>query len=184
MKPHVNTTGDGFMNAGRLSCVLLTIWSLMICGACTPKQETAANAAGASAAASPAPEPEKKSLTACEMVTAAEMSALLGGAVTAQNGPTNGQTACTYNPVAGISPYAELKVEWGSGEAAMMGASFANAHEPGLAEQSDGLGDQAVSVGPATMIRRGDDLVTVTLSGVDDIDARIRSIYALVDKRM
>jgi hypothetical protein len=181
MNSRVDTNGDAFVNAHRLSRALLAIPVLMACGACSAKQETTADPAAASTAATAS---EKKTLTACEMVSATEMSALLGGAVTAQDGPTNGQTACTYNPVAGISPYAELKIEWGSGEAGMMGAGLANAHEPGLADQTDGLGDQAVTFGPATMIRRGDDLVTVTLSGVEDIDARTRSIYALVDKRM
>ena len=159
----------------------LPIASILVLAGCS--QHSAGGAADSIAPATPPPA-ESKQLSACEMVTAVEMTALLGGPVTAQDGPTNGQTSCIYKAVNGISPYAELKVEWGSGEGGMMGAGLANAHEPGLTDPLAGLGDQAVSVGPAVMIKRGDDLVTVILSGVDDVIPHIKAIFALVDKRM
>ena len=164
----------------RVDMLLMSASFLLLAG-CSPSSKTGA-AESPKAAAQPAPEP--KQLTACEMVTAAEMTVLLGGPVTAQAGPTNGQTSCNYRAVNGSSPYAELKIEWGSGEGGMMGASFANSQEPGLADPLAGLGERAVSMGPAIMIKRGEDLVTVMLSGVDDRMPSVRGIYALVDKRM
>jgi hypothetical protein len=161
------------MTALRLNKLLLSASFLLIAG-CSKH----------SAGEMEQPVSGKKQLTACEMVSAAEMTALLGGPVTVQPGPSNGQTSCTYMPVTGISPYAELKIEWGSGEGGMMGANLANAHEPGLADPLAGLGDQAVNMGPAVMIKRGDDLVTIVLSGVDNVIPDVKAIFALVDKRM
>ena len=40
--------------------------------------------------------------------------------------------------------------------------------EPGLADPLAGIGDQAVQAGPMLLIRRGEDLITLTLSGVDE----------------
>ncbi len=169
------------MTANRRVDLLLVSASFLLLAGCSPSSTTGA-AEPAKAAAQPAPEP--KQLTACEMVTAAEMTALLGGPVTAQDGPTNGKTSCNYRAVNGISPYAELTIEWGSGEGGMMGAGLANSQEPGLADPLAGLGDLAVSMGPAIMIKRGEDLVTILLSGVDDRMPAVKGIYALVDKRM
>jgi hypothetical protein len=164
----------------RLNTLLLSASFLLLAG-CSPHST---DGAAESTQAAPQTAREPKQLTACEMVTAAEMTALLGGPVSAQPGPSNGQTSCTYMPVTGISPYAELKIEWGSGEGGMMGAGLANAHEPGLANALEGLGDQAMSMGPAVMIKRGDDLVTIVLSGVEDMTPHVKAIYALVDKKM
>jgi hypothetical protein len=41
----------------------------------------------------------------------------------------------------------------------------------------DGIGDKAVSVGPALFIRTGDDLVTIVLSGVSDRPTLARKIF-------
>ena len=164
------------LNKMLLSAVVLS------CAGCARHSNVDAAAEPAHTAAQATPEP--RLLSACEMVTAAEMTKLLGGAVSARPGPSNGQTACIYTAVTGISPYAELKIEWGSGEAGMMGANIANAHEPGLADPLDGLGDQAMNLGPAVMIRRGEDLVTITLSGVDEVLPHVKVIYSLIDKRM
>ena len=160
--------------------LLLSASSLFLAGCSPPSANPVTESA--KAAAQPAPEP--KQLSACEMVTAAEMTVLLGGSVTAQDGPTNGQTSCNYRAVNGNSPNAELKIEWGSGEGGMIGAGLANSQEPGLADPLAGLGERAVSMGPAIMIKRGEDLVTIMLSGVDDRMPAVKGIYALVDKRM
>jgi hypothetical protein len=169
------------MIALRPNHMLMLSASFLLLAGCSPPSTHAA-AESAKAAAQPAPEPKQS--TACEMVTAAEMAVLLGGSVTAQAGPTNGQTSCIYKPVSDSGPAAELKIEWGSGEGGMLGAGLANSQEPGLADPLAGLGDRAVSMGPAIMIKRGDDLVTILLSGVDDRMPPVRGIYALVDKRM
>ena len=163
------------------SHLLLLSASCLFLAGCSPPS---ANPVAESAKAAAQQEPEPKQLTACEMVTAADMTALLGGAVTAQDGPTNGKTSCNYRAVNGGSLNAELTIEWGSGEGGMMGAGLANSQEPGLADPLAGLGDLAVSMGPAIMIKRGEDLVTILLSGVDDRMPAVKGIYALVDKRM
>jgi hypothetical protein len=173
--------GAFLMMTLRGNCLLTLSASLWLLPGCAPHSNTEA-AAPSQAAPQSAPEPKQSS--ACEMVTAAEMTALLGGAVSAHLGPTNGQTSCTYTAVSGASPYAELKVEWGSGEGGMAAAGILNAHEPGITDPLAGVGDQAVSIGPTAMIKRGDDLVTIVLSGVDDVIPHVKSIYALLDKRM
>jgi hypothetical protein len=173
--------GTLLMMTLRGNCLLMLSASLWLLSGCAPHSNAEA-AAAPHAAAQTAPEPKQSS--ACEMVTAAEMTVLLGGSVSAHPGPTNGQTSCTYTAVSGASPYAELKVEWGSGEGGMVAAGLLNAHEPGITDPLAGVGDQAVSIGPTAMIKRGDDLVTIILSGVDDVFPHVKAIYALVDKRM
>jgi hypothetical protein len=116
------------------------------------------------------------------VVTAAEMSALLGAQVTAKRQRL--ASACTYPSVADFGPNAELKIERGDGEAAMQGAAFANQHEPGLADPLAGIGDQAISAGPMVLIRRGDDLISIRVSGVDDPLAAVKRIYGAVNAKM
>ena len=113
------------------------------------------------------------------------MSEILGGAVTAKNNDhSNGKTECIYTAVTGISPYAELSVEWGSGEAGMMGIGMLASKEPGIANPYEGLGDQAMAVGTALMIRSGEDLVSIVFSGVDDIPPKARKIFDTLKARM
>ncbi len=123
--------------------------------------------------------------TACVLITATEMSEIFGRAMQAEahEGSVD-KTECIYKPADGISPYIELTVEWGEGETAMraMGA-MANV-EPGIANPYAGIGDQAVAVGTALMIRSGDDLVTITFSGVDDAPAKARQIFDMAKARM
>jgi hypothetical protein len=118
----------------------------------------------------------------CTMLPAAEMSTLLGSAVTAESAGRSDR--CTYSPASGYSPSAEVSIAVGDGEAAMQGASFANGREPGLVDPLAGLGDQAIGVGPMVMIRRGHDLVSIRLSGVDDTLAKVREVYSALSTRM
>lgn len=131
-------------------------------------------------------DPSQESVaSACDLVSQAEMSRILGGAVVAQNNDhSNGKTECIYNAANGISPYAELSVEWGSGEGAMAGVGILGQAEPGIASPYEGIGDQAVAVGPALMIRTGEDLVTIVFSGVDDIPSKAKQILATAKARM
>ena len=115
---------------------------------------------------------------ACELVSARQMSEILGGEVNSQaNEGSSGKTECIYSAVSGISPYAEFSVAWGEGEAAMNAAGAMGKQEAGMVSPYDGIGDQAVSVGTVLMIRKGKDLVSITLSGVDDMPAAARKIY-------
>lgn len=142
-------------------------------------------AARPAAVATEAPTASKQRTTACDLVTGAEMSAILGGKVVPRiNDHSNGKTECVYTAAEGVSPYAVFSVEWGSGEDAMVAASMMNKREPGIADPYKGLGDQAVSVGPTLMIRSGEDLMTIVFSGVDDLPARARKIYDIAKARM
>jgi len=167
----------------------ITLWSLiagvLLLVACSKPEPPAPPASAALPATAHPAAAAKVQGKACDMVTQAQMSAILGGAVIAKpNERSNGQTQCIYTAAAGISPYAELKVEWGEGQAAMMGVGLANRAEPGLTSPLEGLGDQAAQIGPALMIRSGDDLVTIVFSGVDDTLPKARKIFELTKARL
>ena len=122
---------------------------------------------------------------ACALVTSQEMSAILGSSVTGEpNDHSNGKTECIYKPVDGVSPYVEFSVEWGSGEGAMAAMGMMGQIEPGIANPYEGLGDQAAAVGPALMIRTGEDLVTLTFSGVEDIPTAAKKIFDTAKARL
>lgn len=167
----------------RMTCS--TIAALLLClpalHGCSRTPATVSSAATAEPAAAVAP----PSAQACDMVTAEEMSAILGAAVHAErNDRSNGKTECIYTPDEGISPYVEFSVEWGSGEGGMMGVGMAAQVEPGLANPYEGLGDQAVAVGPMLMIRSGEDLVSIVFSGVEDAPPKAKRIFDTAKARM
>lgn len=124
--------------------------------------------------------------TACALISAADMSAILGSAVAAVADDRGGQTKCTYSAAGDElgGAYAEVQVNWGDGVAGMQGAG---AMEPQLGEVMDelaGLGDQATSVGPMILIRRRDDLITLVISGVPDSTTAAKRIYGLLNERL
>ena len=116
---------------------------------------------------------------ACELVPAAAMSTILGSPVVteASGNPAGGQSKCVYTSSGELGPYAELSVGRGDGESGMAGVGFAGKQLAGVVNPYDGIGDQAVSVGPALYIRTGDDLVTIVLSGVKDRPTAVRKIF-------
>ena len=58
--------------------------------------------------------------TACTLVTAQEMSAILGSTVTGEpHEGTVDKTECIYQPANAPSPYVQLTINWGDGEVAM-----------------------------------------------------------------
>ena len=171
----------------------LTIAALLLClptlHGCSRPPATDASAGAAmvpsAATAEPAAAVAPQSAQACDMVTAGEMSAILGAVVHAErNDRSNGKTECIYTPDEGVSPYVEFSVEWGSGEGGMMGAGMAAHAEPGLANPYEGLGDQAVAVGPMLMIRSGEDLVSIVFSGVHDAPSKAKRIFDTAKARM
>jgi hypothetical protein len=124
--------------------------------------------------------------TACELVSAADMSTVLGSAVGAVADDRGGQTKCTYETAGGEigAPYAEVQLNWGDGVAGMKGAgAMASELGPVMGELA-GLGDQATAVGPMILIRRGEDLITLVISGVSDGTTAAKSIYGLLDARL
>ncbi len=111
---------------------------------------------------------------ACEMLSQSEVSAILGTAMSAQ---ASGRSKCVYKASGASHAYLEFSIDRGDGAAAMAGAGFASRGEPGLTSRYDGIGDQAVAAGPALLIRTGDDLVTIVLSGVSDPRTAVRKIF-------
>lgn len=175
---------DNDMSLPRLP-MLSAVPIALALAACSKMEPTPAPAASTVTTTAPAQAAAKSQGRACDMVGEAEMSAILGGAVLAKpNDRSSGQTQCIYTAAAGISPYAELKVEWGEGRIAMSAMGTANKAEPGLSHPLEGLGDQAAQIGPALMIRSGEDLVTIVFSGVDDGLPKARKIYALVKTKL
>lgn len=123
---------------------------------------------------------EPKARTACEWVTVAEMSTILGAPVMTE--PSSSE--CNYLPSNGSGlPMAQLAVELGSAEAAMRATGMLGQIEPGMANPYEGMGDQASAIGPAIWVRRGDDLVRIMVMGVDDHDGAVRRVYELVEKK-
>jgi hypothetical protein len=164
----------------------LLVTAMMLVAGCEKKPEPTLQAAPSMAQAGPADGrlAETTSAPACEMVTAAEMSAIVGSEVTAKNNDRTGKTECIYTSTREAGPYVELSVAWGDGQAAMMGVGFLSSREPGIASPYDGLGDQAIAVGPALMIRTGEDLMQIVFSGVDDVPAAAKQIYTTAKGRM
>jgi len=150
-----------------------------------PSTSTSTSTSTSAAPAVAVVDSQEQSAKACELVTAVEMSAILGSTVTAgANDRSYGKTQCIYMPTVGISPYVELAVEWGEGRAAMQAAGAMEQHEPGIASAYEGVGDQAVAVGTTLMVRRGEDLITIVLSGIDDAPAAAKKIFDSADSKM
>jgi hypothetical protein len=174
------------MYVSRLAFASLLL-SLPVVQGCSKPPATPASATTAAnapreevVAASPS-----RSAKACDMVTSSEMSIILGTAVVGTpNERSGGRTECIYKPADGVSPYVEFSVTWGDGEAAMSAMGAMSKLEPGIADPYAGLGDQAASVGPVLMIRSGEDLVEVLVSGVDDVPAAARRIFDTAKPRM
>lgn len=125
-------------------------------------------------------------LKACNLVTAEEMSTILGKPVTAagEERPSNDETTCAYTFAGSLSPDVTFMLNRGAGEAAMAGVGMLAQKEPGIADPYEGIGDQAATVGPQLWIRAGDDLVTLTILGVDDVPATAKRILETAQARM
>jgi len=159
------------------------LWAAVIAlplAACTKAHQDPA--AAAQAAPSSAANRDSKPTTACGLLGAAEMSALLGGEVT-QDPPRQDDT-CEFSAARASGPSAELKFNEGDGQAAMMAGGIMNRHEPGMTDPLAGVGDQAFSVGPVVMIRRGEDLISLRITGVDDPIRRIKLVYGAIDAKL
>ncbi|MEO6447524.1 MAG: hypothetical protein ABIZ91_05940 [Gemmatimonadaceae bacterium] len=154
------------------------------CLACAPRpSDSGQDSAAVTALASDTTAAERP--MACAMVTSSEMSEILGSTVVGQpNDRSTGSTECIYQPSEGVSPYVELSVDWGGGEAAMQAMGMRGQADTGITNPYAGIGDQAAAVGPSLMIRTGDDLVKIVFSGVDDAPAAARRIFSTARARM
>lgn len=178
--------------------LVVALVSLAPCiGACSKSPDgsgssSASNASGSDSSAraqvAAAMAREKATPKACDLVTAKEMSAILGSEVAATaHDNSNGKTECIYQtdkPITHSTPYADLSIDWGDAESAMDAAGFMNKHEPGIADPYEGIGDKAVAVGPTLMIKTGEDLMTIILSDVDDVPGTAKKIFNTAKPRM
>lgn len=165
--------------------VLAVALLAIVVAACSKKDDVApaaTNAASEQAQAATATEQERP--TVCTMITAEEMSGLVGTPVAVEGEAGVGTTKCRYKPPASTFPLIEIEVDWGSGAAAMVGTGMLGRAEPGISNPLAGLGDEAVAVGPAFMIRVGDDFLNVMLMGVDDHIGVAKRIVALMRPKM
>jgi hypothetical protein len=121
---------------------------------------------------------------ACKLVTLDEIVALAGGPLEAIADEGVGRTGCVWEPAGGGLPRLELKIEWGMADVALTATGVLEKHEPGISSPYDDLGDEAVVIGPVVMIKRDEDLVTITVSGIDEADAAVRTIYETATARM
>jgi hypothetical protein len=125
------------------------------------------------------------STPACQLVSSAEMSTILGTPVVGKPDDRPGEfTQCTYQPASAGFPSVELKLTWGDGAAAMQGMGMAGKREPGLVTPYDGIGEQAGVAGPLLLIRTGDDLMTMVFNGVTDTPAKAKRIFDAAKARM
>jgi hypothetical protein len=147
---------------------------------CETVRTRATVARAASKAVAKAP---RKIPAPCALVTETEMSAILGAPMVAE-ARKGGNTECNYKPASGISPAVKLSVDWGDGKIAMASVGMMGRHEPGLTSPYDGIGDQAAAVGPALMIRTGEDLMTIVFTGVSGAPAKARRIFETAKARM
>jgi len=122
---------------------------------------------------------------ACGLITAEEMSGILGKRMVATPEDRSDQeTKCTYHAATAMTPSIEFTVSWGDGRAGMRGMGMAESHEPGLTTPYDGIGDQAASAGPMLMIRTGEDLITIVFTGVNDAPAVAKQMFTTAKARL
>ena len=165
--------------------IVLLTFTLWACSADQPPPMTPAVTTPAPSNTVPPIAVETKKPTACTLVSAQEMSSIVGSEVqaTAHEGTVD-TTECIYKPAERVSPYVEFTVEWGEGEDAMTAMGARARSESGSNNPYAGIGDQTVAIGTALMIRSGKDLVTITFSGVDEAPAKARRIFATAKPRM
>jgi hypothetical protein len=110
--------------------------------------------------------------TACSLISQEDMSRLLGGSVGPPAADERGNsTICTYTPAAGkgLTPYAQLKIDWNGGEAAMTGVKLADrfmSKDAGfsIVDKIEGVGDEAsMMIGGLMNVRRGEVVLTIDL---------------------
>ena len=170
------------MKLSRAALLLTFSLFLNACGKSKPPEPAAANATPP--VAESAPSQAKPQSKACDLITVEEMSQLLGATVVPTADEGVGRTSCNWAPAGGGMPFAELKVEWGMGDAAMQAASMLSKREPGINDPYDDLGDEAWVTGPAVMIKKGDDLVTIMIYGAQDAAAAVHKIYESAVSRL
>ncbi len=141
---------------------------------------------------------------ACDLVTAAEMSAILGGAVLATAGGNERPpvaTECIYQSpaaaatndalaeVAGPNPYAEMEVDWGGGDVETLGTAADLVNGASTLDAADplkNLGDRAYKVtSDQVFISTHGNLMMIRFPRrSEDVAAKARKIFETAQPRM
>lgn len=179
----------------------LCLGALLLAGCSKETTQPAASATGTVAATAPASKARAK---ACEMVTAAEMSAILGGPVLAAAGGNDrppSSTECIYSPADGsnpakaempngsATPYAELQVDWGGGDAQVLDTATGLVKSAAPAVAADplkGLGERAYKVTAYQVFisTHGDLMMIRFLPRTGEVNAKARKIYETAQGRI
>jgi len=161
--------------------LLVACMAAVLIAACSKREPPAVT----KASPAPAVKPHRK---ACELVTAAEMSAVLGVTVAAKpDERSNMHSVCLYTPSGASAPALGLSIEFGAGPGGMGAAGLAAANSPaGMVDPLQGVGEQAVHVqaGQMVMINTGDDLMEIDYGDVADPLPKVRRIYEIAAPRM
>jgi outer membrane protein OmpA-like peptidoglycan-associated protein len=161
--------------------LISTVAALLVAGCSRAEVAPTVDAAGSTPPAATSSAPQSHPTT-CTLVTAAEMSAIVGTALSVDADESGGGT-CTYK-TSSTFPFVKVEVDWGSAELALTSMGMLGGLEPEMAKALSGVGDQAMAIGPALMIRTGEDLITLTLMGLDDVPAKARRILETMRPRM
>jgi hypothetical protein len=174
----------------KLACLAFAlVLALPACSGPAP----AASTATATAPDAPAPAPAAAAPVstdphqACNLVTAAEMSAIVGSPMTAtphDDSNFSTVTNCAYAPASGRGSSVDFTVMWGDGESTLKMDREMKNHDTEADKRFAGVGDDAVVVSPAVQIRQGKDLLVLMLVGFDNEPATAKKIVDTAKARM
>ena len=179
--------------------VILTLFLATLASASCSKEETpqAATAAASPAEPATAAPAQPQHASACALVTAGEMSTILGGTVQASAGGNErppSSTECIYtsaggaalgaglDELAGPNPYAEVEVDWDGGDPQVLGTAAGLANGAATMDAADplkGLGDRAYKVtADQVFISIHGNLMMIRFPRrSEDVAAKARKIY-------
>lgn len=148
---------------------------------------SAANADPASAVPVVAPASAQESgdpHQACNLLTANELSAVVGSPMVATPQDGDGVSNCKYAPAGDRGPSVEFTVMPGDGESTLQMDRDMKGHDAEADKRFAGIGDDAVVVPPSVQVRVGKDLLVFSLLGVGDEPSAIRKIVSVVKPRL
>jgi hypothetical protein len=166
-----------------IATAVLGLLAVSACGKKETATPLAASAPPAQSAQEVANDPHD-AIQACKLITVEEMRAMLGAQIVPMPEEGAGSTRCVWSLPDGGMPQAELKIEWGMAEAALMAAGLMSQVEPGINNPYDELGDEAVVTGPVVMIKKGEDLFSIMAIGADDAEGIVRKMYETAVSRL
>ena len=121
---------------------------------------------------------------ACNLLTANELSAVVGSPMVATPQDGDGVSNCKYAPAGDRGPSVEFTVMPGDGESTLQMDRDMKGHDAEADKRFAGIGDDAVVVPPSVQVRVGKDLLVFSLFGVGDEPSAIRKIVSVVKPRL